>query len=79
MGNGKSLDKQLKELRKAKTLVFGGPVVLQGAEVLKARGNSVKLSKVAGGTLKVGVIAGFADVAFDLASSAFPKQKKKRK
>ncbi len=78
MGNGKSLNKQLEELRKAKTLAFGGPIVLQGSEVLKARGDSVKLSKVASGTLEVGVIAGFADVAFELASNPFGKKKKRK-
>ena len=77
MGNGKSLNKQLEELRKVKTLAFGGPVVLQGAEVLKARKSPTKLVKVATGTFEVGVVAGFADVAFELASNPFGKKKRK--
>ncbi len=68
-----------KELKKLKTLAFGGPIVLQGTEILKARGNSAKLSKVAAGTLELGVVAGFAEIAFDLASDPFGEKKKKRK
>ena len=72
-------NKNSKDFKKLKTLAFGGPIVLQGTEILKTRGDSAKLSKVAAGTLKVGVVAGFAEVAFDLASDPFGEKKKKRK
>ncbi len=71
-------NKNSKKLRKLKDVAFGGPIVLQGSEILKVRGNSAKLSKVAAGTLEVGVVAGFAEVAFDLASNPFGKKKKRK-
>ncbi len=79
MGNGKSLNKALEELRKANTLVFGGPVVLQGPEVLKARKDTVRLSQLAGGTLELGVIGDVGQFAFELAANPFPVKKKKKK
>ncbi len=79
MGNGKSLDKQLKELRKANTLVFGAPIVLQGPEVLKARKDTVRLSQLASGTLQLGVTGRVGQIAFDLAANPFTKKRKKRK
>ncbi len=72
-------DNNSKELRKLKNIAFGAPIVLQGSEILKARGNSAKLSKVAAGTLEVGVVAGFAEVAFELASNPFGNKKKKKR
>ena len=77
MGSGKSLDKQLKELRKANILVTGSPIVLQGVDVLKARKDTVRLSQLAGGTVQLGVVAGFEQVAFELASNPFGKKKRK--
>ena len=44
-------DKNLKELKKLRDLTFGAPIVLQGPEILKARSDTVKLSKLAGITL----------------------------
>ena len=80
MGNGKSLNKALEELRKANTLVVGGPVVLQGPEVLKARKDPVKLSQLTAGTLELGVTGNVGQIAFNLAANPFlVKKKKKRK
>ena len=78
MGSGKSLDKQLEELRKANTLVVGAPIVLQGVDVLKARKDTARLSQLAGGTVQLGVVAGFEQVAFELASNPFGKKKKRK-
>ena len=80
MGTGKSLNKQLKELRKAKTLAFGAPIVLQGPEILKARKDTVRLSQLTEGTLQLGITGGVGQFAFDLVANPFlVKKKKKRK
>ncbi len=80
MGSGKSLNKALEELRKANTLAFGAPVVLQGPEVLKARKDTVRLKGLASGTLQLGVTGSVGQFAFDLAANPFhAKKKKKRK
>lgn len=78
MGVGKSLDKELKELRKLNTLIVGAPIVLQGVDVLKARKDTARLSQLAEGTIQLGVIAGFSQVAFELASNPFGDKKKKK-
>lgn len=79
MGAGKGLDKALEDLRKANILIVGAPIVLQGVDVLKARKDTVKLSQLAGGTIQLGVVAGFEQVAFELALNAFEKPKKKKR
>ncbi len=79
MARDKSFDKELRELRKLNTLVVGAPIVLQGVDVLKARKDTARLSQLAGGTIQLGVVAGFGQVAFELASNPFGKPKKKRK
>ena len=72
-------DKSLKELKKAQALVFGGPIVLQGADVLKARKDTARLSQLAGGTLQLGITAAVGQKAFELADPFEKKRKRGRR
>ncbi len=71
--------KTLKDFEKLKDLTFGAPIVLQGPEILKARGNTAKLSGLASGTLQLGVTGAVGQVAFDLAANPFGPKKRKKK
>lgn len=72
-------DKTKKELEKLAGLVFVAPVILQGAEVIKARKDTAKLQQITAGTLKLGVIGTVGLTAFELAANPFGKMKKKKK
>ena len=70
-------DKDFEKLRKAHGLIISAPIVLQGVDVLKARSDAARLSQLAGGTLKIGLIGAVGQKAFELADPFKPKRKKK--